>query len=43
MGTGTESAYHSAEDGGGVRDMVLKLLISGPCSLELLAMGVQDC
>jgi hypothetical protein len=25
-----ELAYHSVEDGGGVRDMVLKLLINGP-------------
>ena len=25
-----ESMYHSVEDGGGLRDMVLKLLINGP-------------
>ena len=37
-----ESAYHSTEDGGGVRDMVLKLLIRGPCSYEPLAISVQE-
>jgi hypothetical protein len=38
-----ESASHSAEDGGGIRDMVLKLLINGPWSQEPPTIGIQGC
>jgi hypothetical protein len=35
-----ESAYHSAEYGGGVKDMVLKLLIKDAWSQDPPAIGV---
>ena len=37
-----ESAYHSVEDGGGIKDMVLKLLIRDAWSEDSPAIGVQE-
>ena len=37
-----ESAYHSVEDGGGIKDMVLKLFIRDAWSEDSPAIGFQE-